>query len=160
MARSASSSEEAEDIDTTVNSESQANKEGYVVGYGKPPIHSRFRKGQSGNPRGRTAGSKNEKTLVREILGKKIPVRTPEGQRRLNSFEISLIKLREKAAQGDIRAIREVLGYLAQISAASEQEAASGKTPAVLAPGDEQILEYLLGHAPGPDSNKAEPGDD
>jgi hypothetical protein len=24
----------------------------YEVGYGKPPKHSRFRKGQSGNPKG------------------------------------------------------------------------------------------------------------
>jgi Family of unknown function (DUF5681) len=29
---------------------------GYQVGYGKPPVHSRFRKGQSGNPRGRPRG--------------------------------------------------------------------------------------------------------
>lgn len=29
----------------------------YTVGYRKPPIHSRFRKGQSGNPRGRPRGA-------------------------------------------------------------------------------------------------------
>jgi len=28
---------------------------GYEVGYGKPPLQTRFRKGQSGNPRGRLA---------------------------------------------------------------------------------------------------------
>ena len=28
----------------------------YTVGYGRPPEHSRFRKGQSGNPRGRPRG--------------------------------------------------------------------------------------------------------
>jgi len=26
---------------------------GYAIGYGKPPVHTRFRKGQSGNPSGR-----------------------------------------------------------------------------------------------------------
>ncbi|MGJ3627161.1 DUF5681 domain-containing protein [Sphingomonas sp. MMS24-JH45] len=31
----------------------------YEVGYGKPPIHARFQKGQSGNPKGRKKGSKN-----------------------------------------------------------------------------------------------------
>jgi hypothetical protein len=28
----------------------------YPVGYRKPPVHSRFKKGQSGNPRGRPKG--------------------------------------------------------------------------------------------------------
>jgi len=29
----------------------------YAVGYGKPPLHTRFRKGQSGNPAGRPPNS-------------------------------------------------------------------------------------------------------
>jgi hypothetical protein len=32
----------------------------YKVGYGKPPAEHRFKKGQSGNPKGRTKGSKNK----------------------------------------------------------------------------------------------------
>ena len=36
-----------------------SNKE-YEVGYGKPPVETRFRKGQSGNPRGRPKGSRNK----------------------------------------------------------------------------------------------------
>lgn len=32
----------------------------YAVGYGKPPVEHRFKKGQSGNPRGRSKGSKNK----------------------------------------------------------------------------------------------------
>ncbi|MXO72985.1 hypothetical protein [Alteraurantiacibacter buctensis] len=52
-----------------------------------------------------------------EILGARVPIRTPQGTRRLKWFQISLMKLREKAAQGDLRAIREILGYLGIISA-------------------------------------------
>ena len=40
----------------------------YEVGYGKPPRHSRFVKGRSGNPRGRPPGTKNLKTLLSEAL--------------------------------------------------------------------------------------------
>jgi hypothetical protein len=31
----------------------QPSAAGYAVGYGKPPLHTRFRKGRSGNPLGR-----------------------------------------------------------------------------------------------------------
>ncbi|WP_420392377.1 DUF5681 domain-containing protein [Acuticoccus sp.] len=36
----------------------------YAVGYGKPPVHSRFKPGQSGNPKGRAKGSKNRPLAV------------------------------------------------------------------------------------------------
>jgi Family of unknown function (DUF5681) len=36
----------------------------YEVGYGKLPRHTRFVKGQSGNPRGRPPGAKNLKTML------------------------------------------------------------------------------------------------
>jgi hypothetical protein len=32
----------------------------YDVGYGKPPLHTRFRKGQSGNPKGRSKGTRTQ----------------------------------------------------------------------------------------------------
>ena len=39
---------------------------GYEVGYGKPPVHSRFKPGQSGNPKGRPKGSKNKRPGLQE----------------------------------------------------------------------------------------------
>ena len=38
---------------------------GYVVGYGKPPVEHRFKRGQSGNPLGRRKGSSNKKPPLR-----------------------------------------------------------------------------------------------
>ena len=49
------------------------------VGYGNPPKGSRFKKGQSGNRRGRPKGSKNLKTDLTEELQTEIKVR--EGPR-------------------------------------------------------------------------------
>ena len=46
----------------------------YEVVYGKPPRHTRFKKGQSGNPRGRPSGSKNLTTLLGEVLNELVVV--------------------------------------------------------------------------------------
>ena len=52
---------------------------GYEVGYGKPPKHSQFRPGQSGNPAGRRKGVRNLKTDVKRTLA--TPVKVKEGGR-------------------------------------------------------------------------------
>ena len=38
------------------------------IGYGRPPVHSRFKPGQSGNPRGRPKGSLNFETDLKRTL--------------------------------------------------------------------------------------------
>ncbi len=45
---------------------------GYQVGYGKPPEDTRFRKGQSGNPRGRPKGARNKLPALNEERMKNI----------------------------------------------------------------------------------------
>ena len=46
----------------------------YAVGYKKPPSHSRFQPGQSGNPKGRSKGSRNFKTDLAEDLALTVPI--------------------------------------------------------------------------------------
>ena len=51
-----------------------AHDDGYDVGYGKPPRGTQFKKGQSGNPKGRPKGAKSFKTLVDEVLNEKVTI--------------------------------------------------------------------------------------
>jgi hypothetical protein len=44
------------------------------IGYRKPPQHSQFKKGKSGNPKGRPIGTKNFKTDLAEELAEQIVV--------------------------------------------------------------------------------------
>ena len=47
----------------------------YEVGYRKPPVNTRFKSGQSGNPKGRPRGSKGFATLMRKALSETVLVR-------------------------------------------------------------------------------------
>src|SRR5438477_7828410 len=55
----------------------------YEVGYGKPPLHTRFQKGESGNPKGRPRGKKNMATLLSTALNASIVV-VANGRRKKN----------------------------------------------------------------------------
>ena len=78
----------------------------YRVGYGKPPKHSQFKKGTSGNKKGRSKGSKNFATLFHQEMRKRVPI-SENGQRRTISKAEAVIKqLVNKAASGDPKAIQ------------------------------------------------------
>ena len=57
----------------------RADSNGYEVGYRKPPQHTQFRPGESGNPAGRRKGVRNLATDVKRIL--KVPVKVKENGR-------------------------------------------------------------------------------
>jgi hypothetical protein len=77
----------------------------YEVGYGRPPRHSRFQKGQSGNPKGRARGSKNFTTLLKEALDEPVSV-NENGRRKTISKKAAIAKQAvNKAAAGDLRAL-------------------------------------------------------
>jgi hypothetical protein len=75
----------------------------YRIGYGRPPEEHRFQRGQSGNQKGRPKGSKNTDTLLREILDRKIEVRTGGAARKISVREGMLTRFAESALKGDTK---------------------------------------------------------
>ncbi len=73
------------------------------VGYMSPPEHSRFKKGQSGNPKGRPRKQEDIFTLLQRVLKRKIKVKGAE--RQMPICEALIRKLKEQALLGDPRAL-------------------------------------------------------
>jgi hypothetical protein len=106
-------------------------KRHYTVGQGKPPEHTRFQKGQSGNPKGRRKGSKNVATLLEQVLNERVAVTENGRRKRITKLEAMLKQLANKAASGDHRAIK-LLMPLAETSLGSSNAASDFPTPVVL----------------------------
>ena len=81
----------------------------YDVGYGKPPVRSRFRAGQSGNPAGRRKGVRNLATDVKRVLSVPVKVTEHGRRRRISTQEAVLTVLRELALRRDGRSVDRLL---------------------------------------------------
>lgn len=90
-----------------------AAKPPYEVGYGRPPLHSRFGQGNRSG-RGRPKGSRNAQTLFAEAFAKRVNVKVDGREVKLSHGEIAMAQLAKKAAAGDQKALSQYLKYGAQ----------------------------------------------
>jgi hypothetical protein len=114
----------------------------YKVGYGKPPRHTRFRRGEpSANPRGRPR--KNLAELLVEGLNKPVTV-TENGQRRRATVREAVVsQLINKSAREDLRATKMLLDIM------RDAEKQAGTSPLTEAPrrftmADEEVVAQLI----------------
>ena len=111
----------------------------YQVGYGKPPQHTRFKKGESGNPTGRPKGSKNLTTLLEKELKQRVVV-TENGRRRSITKQEAMVKhLVNKAVSGD----RPLMQLLLEEIRLLEARAASSPSDASIDEADREVMRQI-----------------
>lgn len=88
----------------------EENERSYTVGYGKPAREHQWKRGQSGNPKGRPKGSKSGVTIIREINARPVKdnIITPD----TNSKEALRIKAYHEALKGKYEYWERLGGFL------------------------------------------------
>lgn len=135
-----------------------SDDEPYKVGYRKPPKHTQFAKGQSGNRKGRPKGSRNFKIELDEVLNEPMTIIHKGKPKKVSAREAALLRLREKAiSKGDLRALDMFLNFSS--AQHDEQQSTSQRS---LSSHDHEIMERLWKRGrseEGPGSDEVQKGD-
>jgi hypothetical protein len=116
------------------------NNDSNAIGYGKPPRRTQFVRGRSGNPKGRPKGSQNFATLLHKIGRQRVRVTENGGSRHISKFEATMLQLTNKAASGDLKAIRELLCWIRSLE---DSEQAATPSP-VLQESDNAVMASIV----------------
>ena len=104
-------------------------------------MHTRFRKGQSGNPRGRPRGSKNLSTLLIDALNEPVVVTEDGRKRKISKRELGIRQLVNKFAMAEAQATKILLGLMQERDRRAAE--ASAERPSFGA-DDEKVIANLL----------------
>src|SRR5216683_6318984 len=94
----------------------------YEVGYRRPPQHTRFQRGSSGNPKGRPRASKNLSAVFETALNERVSVNDNGKRKKITMFEAIAKQAVRKAAGGDQRALRLVIDMWFRLHPEGKQE--------------------------------------
>lgn len=112
-----------------------------TVGYCNPPGGTRFKKGVSGNPKGRPKGSLNVATVFMKTLRERVVINENGQRKTVTKLEAALKQLVNKSASGDIRALRQLI-ELAR-DAEAKQNASAVQNP-VTNELDQEVMEGII----------------
>src|SRR5262245_17824682 len=131
-------------------SEKKTPQDTYQVGYGKPPAHSRFRKGQSGNPTGQRQRPDEAERLKKIILQEAfrlLTVRDGGDIKRIAAVQAVLRSQINSAVKGNVSAQRAMLNTIQQLGAEPQARrnagGASKKDKNLNEMTDQELMEIL-----------------
>jgi|ERR1035437_9048759 hypothetical protein len=116
-----------------------SQSDGYEVGYAKPPESHQFRKGASGNPKGRPKGSRSMSSILTKVGRERVKVTVNGKPRTITKQEAYFLQLFNRAANGDLKAGRDLMMALRFFPEPEELPESS----AVLTERDEAVLQSL-----------------
>jgi hypothetical protein len=100
----------------------------YQVGYRHPPHKTRFRPGESGNPRGRPKGARNLAAVVAATLSERVAVNENGRRKRITKLEAAVKQLVNRAASGEVRSMQMLLALVQAGEAQAPQDDAETAT--------------------------------
>lgn len=112
------------------------------VGFCRPPQATRFRKGISGNPKGRPKGSLNVATAFVKALREKVVINEGGKRKTVTKLEAALKQLVNKAASGEMSALKQLV-ELAR-DAEAKQSTASASQASAFSNIDQEVIEGIL----------------
>ena len=135
-----------------------APDQGHKVGYGRPPLESRFKPGTSGNKKGRPKGSRNAKSIVEEVINSPVTIRENGKARKTTKLRAVIEATTLNAMKGDIRAVNALVALL--IRTGQLDQADNEQLMTSLPVEDQSIInDYLRRQFAGPESSVAQNGE-
>lgn len=113
----------------------------YAVGYGKPPVATRFKPGQSGNPCGRPKRTPTLAECVQREARRTILATEDGAVRKMSKLDALAKRLMQQALKGDARATQQVMQLLSLAQTAEESTRRVNEAERI---GDEAVMQGLL----------------
>ena len=113
----------------------------YEVGPGRPPLHTRFKKGRSGNPGGRSA--KSLPALLADALNETVFVTIDGRRRKITKREAIVTQMVNKSTSADLRATKMLIDMMKDV----EQKSGAVSPPPEpdrLAEADKEVMQQFV----------------
>ena len=113
--------------------------------YRKPPLHTRFKKGQSGSPRGRP--KKTLPALLLAALNEPVFVTIDGKRRKITKRGVIVTQMVNNAAGADLRATKMLIDMMKDIE--RKAGVAAPPEPRRFAPADEEVIKHMVARIRG-----------